>query len=381
MMKKIIAAGHICLDITPVVPEGHRGKRLVEILKPGKLLNVGPADVHTGGSAANTGLALKLLGEDVTLMGKVGDDAFGSIIRELLAKRGVSGLLTDPTEVTSYSVVLALPGVDRIFLHNPGANDSFSNADIPDAALEEAVLFHFGYPPLMKRMYSDGGRELAAIFRRMKESRITTSLDLAAVDPASEAGKADWREILSRVLPYTDFFLPSFEELCFMLDRPKYERLRAEGGEIIERLDLRRDVKPLADAALEMGCRAVLVKCGTSGMYYRTGDRAAMEKLGKRTGLDAGLWSSREGIQTCFAAENVLSATGAGDASIAAFLSAALHGYGPGDCAAFAAAEGACAVTAYDALSGLLPLGELERKIKAGWPTRKEERTETCWST
>ena len=138
-MKKIIAAGHICLDITPVVPEGHRGKRLEEILEPGKLLNVGRADVHTGGSAANTGLALKLLGEDVTLMGKVGDDAFGSIIRELLAKRGVGGLLTDPAEVTSYSVVLALPGVDRIFLHNPGANDSFSNADIPDGAYDVKV--------------------------------------------------------------------------------------------------------------------------------------------------------------------------------------------------------------------------------------------------
>ncbi len=368
MMKKIIAAGHICLDITPVVPEGHRGKRLEEILKPGKLLNVGPADVHTGGSAANTGLALKLLGEDVTLMGKVGDDAFGSIIRELLAKRGVGGLLTDPAEVTSYSVVLALPGVDRIFLHNPGANDSFSNADIPDAALTEAVLFHFGYPPLMKRMYSDGGAELAAMFRRVKEKGLSTSLDLASVDPASEAGKADWHEILSRVLPYTDFFLPSFEELCFMLDRPKFERMRAAGGEITENLDLTRDAKPLADLALEMGCRVALVKCGTKGLYFRCAERPAMDLLGQRTGLDAGLWAGREGSQPCFAVEDVRSATGAGDVSIAAFLSAALHGYGPAECAAFAAAEGACSVTAYDALSGLLPLSELELKIKAGWP-------------
>ena len=367
-MKKIIAAGHICLDITPVVPERHRGKRLEEILEPGKLLNVGPADVHTGGSVANTGLALKLMGEEVTLMGKVGDDAFGSIIRELLAKRGVGGLLTDPAEVTSYSVVLALPGVDRIFLHNPGANDSFSDADIPDAALEEAVLFHFGYPPLMKRMYSDGGTELAAMFGRAKEKGLSTSLDLAAVDPASEAGKADWREILSRVLPNIDFFLPSFEELCFMLDRPKYERLKASGGEITENLDLKRDAKPLADLALEMGCRVAVVKCGAKGMYFRSADRPAMDRLGKRTELDADLWAGREGSQPCFTVEKVRSATGAGDVSIAAFLSAALHGYGPAECAAFAAAEGACSVTAYDALSGLLPLSELETRIKAGWP-------------
>ena len=51
-----------------------------ELLSPGKLLEVGAADVHTGGSVANTGLAMKKLGADVSLMGKVGKDAFGNMI-------------------------------------------------------------------------------------------------------------------------------------------------------------------------------------------------------------------------------------------------------------------------------------------------------------
>ena len=48
-------------------------------------------------------------------------------------------------------------------------------------------------------------------------------MDMAAVDADSEAGRADWEAILKRVLPYVDFFVPSVEELCFMLDRPRYE--------------------------------------------------------------------------------------------------------------------------------------------------------------
>ena len=66
-MKKVIVAGHICLDITPIFPEG-RASRLEDVLSPGKLIQMGDFDIHTGGAVANTGLAMKLLGADVTLM-------------------------------------------------------------------------------------------------------------------------------------------------------------------------------------------------------------------------------------------------------------------------------------------------------------------------
>lgn len=364
MGGKVIAAGHICLDITPVFPADRRAERPEELLVPGKLLNVEPADVHTGGSVANTGLALKILGNDVRLLGKVGNDAFGSMVREIAAGCGADGLIVDESSSTSYSVVLAMPGIDRIFLHCPGANDSFSNADIPDSALTDAVLFHFGYPPIMKRMYENDGAELTAIFKRVKGHGIATSLDLAAVDPCSDAGRADWRNILANVIPYVDFFVPSFEELCFMLDRERYDRLAAKGGDMTEGLDLEAEAAPLADMLSEMGSRAVLIKCGLSGMYYRTAGIERMAAVGERLGLDAALWADKCGIQPCFKAEKVLSATGAGDASIAAYLTAVLHGKAPEDCAALAAAEGACAVTSYDALGGLKSLEELEKTVR-----------------
>jgi len=367
MKNTIIAAGHICLDITPVFPAGTQ-QDIAELLRPGKLINMDAADVHTGGSVANTGLALKKLGNEVKLLGKIGRDSFGGMVKALTEKHGVGGLIEDENSTTSYSVVLAVPNNDRIFLHCTGANDSFSAEDIPNAALEDAVLFHFGYPPLMRRMYFDGGRELEAIFRRMKEQGIATSLDMAAVDPGSEAGRADWQEILKRVLPYVDFFVPSFEELCFMLDKPRYERLD-KGGDMTEGLDITSEALPLAEKALNMGCRAVLIKCGTAGMVYKTAEEEKLCSVGTRLSLNAAAWADRQGILPCFVPECLRSATGAGDASIAAFLTAVLRGYTPEDCAQIAAAEGACCVTTYDALSGLKTIEELKTKIDGGWKT------------
>lgn len=368
-MKKIITAGHICLDITPVFPDGRNYGRLSEILVPGKLINMEAADVHTGGSVANVGLALKFLGNNVTLMGKVGDDAFGAMIRDILASYGVGGILVDKYSSTSYTVVLALPGYDRIFLHNPGANNSFSNSDIPDNALDDAVLFHFGYPPIMEKMYLNDGSELKTIFARMKSIGIATSLDMAAVDPDSSAALADWKLILKSVLPYVDFFVPSFEELCFMLDRERYDRLASAGGDMTENLDMSVEVKPLADELMELGCKVALIKCGCSGMYYRTADASRLADVGSRLDFNAVLWANKEGVQPCFKPEIVRSGTGAGDTSIAAFLTAILNGKNAEDSFALAAAEGACCVTGYDALSGLKPIDELEAKITQGWET------------
>ena len=363
MKKKIISAGHICLDITPVFLPEKKVNKLGDILEPGKLINVEEANVNTGGSVANTGLALKILGENVELMGKVGADAFGGMIAEILKKYGAGGLIVDDNDSSSYSVVLAVPGIDRIFLHNPGANNTFTNADIPEKSLSDAALFHFGYPPLMRSMYINDGEELLTIFKRMKDRGIATSLDLAAIDPESEAGQVDWKLILKKVLPYVDFFVPSFEELCFILNRDNYDRLAASGGDMAEMLCMEEDVKPLADELIEMGCKVVLIKCGIQGMYYKTAGEEVIGDIGKRIELNIAEWSCKEGIQPCIKAEKVLSATGAGDTSIAAFLASVINGMDIEKCVKLAAAEGACAVTTYDALSGLKSIEELEKTL------------------
>ena len=201
------------------------------------------------------------------------------------------------------------------------------------------------------------------MFCRVKAKGAATSLDLAAADPRSDAGQADWETILASVLPVVDFFVPSFEELCFMLDRPRYDAFSAEGGDMTEREGILQAADGLAQRCLEMGCGAALIKCGLSGMAWRTGSRDRLEQVGKNLKLDVGSWAGRVGIQPCYPAETVRSTTGAGDVSIAAYLTALMNGNPPAACAKYAAAEGAASVSSYDALGGVLPLAELEKRI------------------
>lgn len=372
MKKKIIAAGHIALDITPVFPE-QKVEKVSDILIPGKLLHMNGVKVHTGGAVANTGLALKILGADVTLMGKIGADAFGGMIQNVLDEYGLKqDILVVEGEATSYTVPIAIPGIDRIFLHDPGANDTFGCDDIDFQKVEEAVLFHFGYPSIMKKMYQNGGRELVEMLRRVKKRNTATSLDLAAVDEKSEAGKVDWKEVLGSALPYVDFFVPSVEELCSMLDRDKYREWleRAAGKDMTEVLTP-EDVAPLAKKAISMGAKVVLIKCGALGMYYKTAEREKIESLCENLNLDVNAWADKEGFEESFVPEKILSGTGAGDTSIAAFLVSILEESGLEEAVQMALATGACCLTGYDALSGLKPLSELREKIDKGWPRNK----------
>lgn len=372
MNKKAIAAGHICLDITPEFPGG-KGQALTDILIPGKLTEVKEADVHTGGSVANTGLAMKLLGAEVTLIGKTGCDAFGDLICSNLHQyHADEGIIRSKTESTAYTVVLAIPGVDRIFLHHPGANHTFTSEDVKTEDLQDAALFHFGYPPVMRSMYLNDGEELVRLFRKAKIAGCATSLDLAAVDPQSEAGSVNWKSILQRVIPLVDFFVPSAEELCYMLDPNRLEewQARAKGKDITEILNIKRDVKPLADLCMDLGAGILVIKCGTAGMYYQTAkDRLRLEQTGTRIHLPYAQWGGKEGFQPSFVPDRVRSGTGAGDTSIAAFLTAMLQENSLEECLQLAAAAGASCVTEYDALSGLLPLDQLREKIHAGWQT------------
>lgn len=374
MSKKVIVAGHICIDITPIFPD-KKVNQLNDILSPGKLVQTGAADVHTGGAVANTGLALKILGADASLMGKVGCDAFGDMICGILKKYDADKhMIRSTEESTSYSVVLAVPGIDRIFLHNPGANNTFRASDISSDALRDAALFHFGYPPLMRAMYENNGEELVSLMQSVRTAGVATSLDMAAIDADTEAGKLDWNDILKRVLPHVDFFVPSVEELCFMLDKERFAswQKRAAGKDITEILDIEKDVKPLAEICMSYGVKVLLIKCGAPGMFYKTASYEQLSEISPRIELNLSAWADKEGFEASYVPEQILSGTGAGDTSIAAFLACVLNGETPETAMQLATATGACCVTSYDALGGLKPLDELKEKIHSGWKKNGE---------
>jgi sugar/nucleoside kinase (ribokinase family) len=281
----------------------------------------------------------------------------------------VAGLVRDPAVSTSYTVILSPPGLDRIFLHCPGANDSFDAGDIDYELVRQARLFHFGYPPVMRRMYSQGGHGLVEVFRRAKAAGATTSLDMTSPDPLSEGGQADWISILRRTLPYVDIFLPSFEELLFMLRRELHDELqRATGGDLLSAASPEL-VSGLGQQLIDMGVHIAVIKMGSCGLFVRTGSAAALAGMGRGAPADPVAWADRELRSACFQVQ-VVGTTGSGDATIAGFLSALLRGLDLRQSATMAVAVGACNVEAADALSGLCSWEDTLARVQSGWPRR-----------
>ncbi len=368
-MKKalsVVVAGHICLDIIPEIqalpPGGFN-----ETFLPGHLLEVGPAALSTGGAVSNSGLALHRLGIPTHLIGKIGADAFGRIVQELIESDGpnlADGLVVDPRTATSYSMIISPPDVDRIVLHNPAANHTFCADDIDYELVGQAALFHFGYPPLMREMYTQNGQGLVDMFRRAKQTGVTTSLDMSYPDPAAEAGQVDWAAILKAALPWVDMFLPSLEEILVMLRPGDFEALSA-GGNLLEQVTpaLLHD---LADELLAMGVPLVVIKLGARGLYLRTAGRQAFARFGRGTPANPVAWVEKELWAPCFRVP-VTGTTGAGDSAIAGFLSALLRGLGAEQALTMSSAVGACNVEAADALSGLRSWEATLARIEAGW--------------
>ncbi len=365
---KIAVAGYVCLDMTPTFPNTGEHRPVSEILIPGKLVQVGRPTVAVGGCVSNTGLALKFFGADTMLIAKIGNDSFGHLILEQYKEHcaGTSNFIISDGYTTSYTFALAIPGNDRIFLSDPGANDGFSTDDIDFDKLSSCELLHFGYPTLMRRFYENEGAECVSLFQKVKSMGLITSMDLAMTDPNSKSGKTDWKKIFKRVLPLIDIFTPSFEELCFLIDRPKYEMIKKRSGQddMCLHLSLDEDIIPLAQKVLSMGCHAVLLKCGAPGMYFATSSSEIMKKISPVFSDD---WGDLSIFEQSYVPDKICSGTGAGDTSIAAFLYSMLSKRSPQQCLHNAAGTGAMNLTAYDSLSGLLPLDMLEEKIAAGW--------------
>ncbi|MEM0914340.1 MAG: carbohydrate kinase family protein [Planctomycetota bacterium] len=357
--RTIAVAGHVCLDVTPTFAPGARVD-----LTPGALVHVGPAVRSIGGAVGNTGLALHRLGQPVRLIGKLGEDGFG---------RGVVGILNDidpalaeamtvaPGETSSYSVVIDPPDADRMFLHCPGANDTFTDADIDWDRLDDAAILHFGYPPIMRSMLDPepGYRLFAEAGRR----GLLTSLDMTAIDPNSPAADVDWVAWLRRVLPTVDLFLPSLDETLTMLGQP----LAQPTPHVI---------MTAADRLIELGARVVMLKLGEHGAYLRT----TSDPPPRLAALAGDGWADRELYAPRFDAQ-VAGTSGTGDCTIAGFLAAVMRGEGPIDCLTAGTAVGGASVETTDATSALPAWPAIAKRVAEGWPRHAASPGFDAWTS
>lgn len=360
-MYDIVVSGHLCADLIPETSN----LSLTALSSPGKLYEVDALEITTGGSVSNTGLALHKLGINVGLMTTVGDDLLGRVIIAKLKDRDPKlgdMIAMRPNEASSYSIILSPENADRIILHCTGNNEHFSQTDIDYELVKQAKIFHLGYPPLLPQLYANDAHEMVTIFRRVYEMGVLTSLDMAHPDPNGISGQVDWRGILVLTLPYVDIFLPSIEEIVFMLRHSDYDQW---SGDVLPNIN-HDYLRALADDLLEMGSTIVGFKLGELGFYLRTsGDIQKFERFGKIGqfgdswhGLD--LWHAPYSVQ-------VVGTTGAGDSAYGGFLAALLRGLDAEKVMDITCAVGACNVEAHDAASGVLDWHTTLKRINTGW--------------
>jgi Sugar kinases, ribokinase family len=348
--RKAACAGNAGIDIIPRFTN-KKVSSVADVIIPGRITHIEGSGIYPGGSPSNTGLAMNLFGIDTIICGKAGNDPFGNMLCSMIDDAGgagtSAGIVRSDDVYTAWSIIISPAGLDRSILQNPGANDDFGFDDIDFDLLRGCSLLHFGHPPSMKKIYRNNGRELVRIFSAAQGHGMLTSLDMCAVDPSSDAADCDWKAFLEEVLPYTDFFVPSIDELKYMTNAHENE-------------------PPAVTAARvrELGASNILIKCGSDGMYFANAGEAAVRSIEDRLELCTGSmdsWIGVSGQAPAKKAKKEVSGLGAGDTSIAAYLSAMLRGCEFRDCIDIALTEGALCVTAEDALSGLLPFDQLSR--------------------
>ncbi len=363
-----VVAGYLGLDLAPAFLPSPSQTALKDTLRPGRLIETSALGLSPGGAVANTGLAMKQFGAHVVLMGRIGRDALGDMIVARLAARSVSCRLRRSQNAgTAYGIVLAPPGTDRIFLEYPGSNREFTARDLDYRVIARARVFHFGYPPLMDRMWANDGASLHRLLKRVKAVGAVTSLDMALPDSSQPAGRADWRKLLERVLPAVDIFVPSLEELFFMLEPAAYSRLlsRSRGRDLAKAIPA-ATVERLADWVLARGVPVVFIKAGSRGAYVRTGEVEALYtsrlRLTRRERGGAGFWTPPLPVDH----RRFRNACGAGDSAVAGLLTALLHGSTIAEASCHAMRAGRDSLYGDDACSGLVSWSRMTAKGTCG---------------
>jgi|APMI01.1.fsa_nt_gi sugar/nucleoside kinase (ribokinase family) len=322
-MGAILVAGHLCLDLTPALGPG-------AAMIPGQLIEVGELTLSLGGCVANTGRALAALGVPIQLSAAVAADELGDVVRRRMAEEGlpIDGLSVVPDATTSYSLVLQVPGSDRTFWHNPGVNTVFDGTAVE---FDDIDVIHVGYPPLLPALVSDNGRALIRLFERARTLRITTSLDMSVVDRHSAMGAVDWDAFLSAVLPLTDIFTPSFDDLAsaLLIDEPMTSELAAR----------------LAHRCVDLGAAVVTISGGAEGLSLATGSSTRLADGGRGlSGLGAE-WTERQLVCAARPVATVATTNGAGDAATAGFLYALSAGMTPEGALEFAVDSAAATIS------------------------------------
>lgn len=279
----------------------------------GRLVLADHMELHTGGCAVNTAIALAKLGLSAGVIGKVGQDDFGDFILRDLKRCGleVSGIKRTPEANTSGTMVLVEPDGERRFIHYLGANAELVEEDLDWRLIEESRILHIAGSLVMPGI--DGG-PTADILRRAREGGLITALDTVW------DAEGRWLKLIEPCLPHIDYFLPSLEE-----------------ARMITSL---YDPSEVAQFFLDHGVGVVALKMSEEGCYLRSPDEEFQIPAYDVAAIDT---------------------TGGGDAFVAGFLTGVVEGWDMQRTGYLANAVGALCVTAMGATTGVRSFEETLR--------------------
>lgn len=188
--RGIVVVGSLNLDLLVRVPA---------LPRPGQTVIGSSSVTMPGGKGANQAAAAAVLGGDVTMVGRVGDDAAAAVVLEDLRSRGVDvSAVTQSSGRTGTASVAVEPGGDNLIVVDPGANAALTPDDVEIDAVRDAevVLLQLEVP-------------LAAV-----RSAVAFARGVVVLNPAPPVPLPP--EVLARV----DVLVPNEGELCALAGRP-----------------------------------------------------------------------------------------------------------------------------------------------------------------
>lgn len=135
-------------------------------------------EANPGGAPCNVLSMLQNCGRKTAFIGKVGDDSFGHLLREVVSELGidVSGLIFDRDVPTTLAFVHTKEDGDRSFsfYRNPGADVMLTEKEVPRELIEDARIFHFG---TLSMTHAASGSATRKALRIAKENGLLRSFD------------------------------------------------------------------------------------------------------------------------------------------------------------------------------------------------------------
>lgn len=262
---------------------------------PGPLAEIERFQRRIAGADTNVAIGLARLGFRVGWLSRVGADGFGAFIRRTLEAEGLDcrHLHTDPDHPTGLLFKeQALGGADpRVeYFRRGSAASHLSPADAADVDFPALRHLHAtGIPPALSASARDLSRH---ILERARAGGASVSFD-PNLRPSLWRSEEEMRATLNELAGLADWVLPGLAEGRLLTGRDTPEAI--------------------ADFYLERGAKAVVIKLGPEGSYYR------------------GLLGGREADFTVpgVPVAEVVDTVGAGDGFAVGVVSALLDGRSP----------------------------------------------------